>query len=108
SPDLFLCYGTGWAAVRSYLLGKIAEGNTQPVAVLAHAESPGGHYDLLLQNNLVELAPENFHSTHSWQRQRPSPIWHAPSLPRRHCRAANDSNRQSCASGLGSLAVEST
>ena len=58
SPDLFLCYGTGWAAVRSYLLGKIAEGNTQPVAVLAHAESPGGHYDLLLQNNLVELAPE--------------------------------------------------
>ena len=58
SPDLFLCYGTGWAAVRSYLLGKITDGDSQPVAVIAHAESPGGHYDLLLQNNLVELAPE--------------------------------------------------
>lgn len=58
SPDLFICYGTGWAAVRSMLLGKIDAGDDTPVAVIAHATSPGGHYDLLLQNNLVELAPE--------------------------------------------------
>src|SRR5699024_2642851 len=57
SPDLFICYGTGWAAVRSMLLGKIDAGDDTPVAVIAHATSPGGHYDLLLQNNLVELAP---------------------------------------------------
>ena len=58
SPDLYICYGTGWAAVRSFLLGKIAAGDKTPVAVLAHAESPGAHYDLLFHNNLVELAPE--------------------------------------------------
>src|SRR5699024_3512948 len=47
-----------WAAVSSMLLGKIDADDDTPVAVIAHATSPGGHYDLLLQNNLVELAPE--------------------------------------------------
>ena len=58
SPDLYICYGTGWAAVRSFLLGKIAADDYTPVAVLAHADSPGAHYDLLFQHNLQELAPE--------------------------------------------------
>lgn len=58
SPDLYICYGTGWAAVRSFLLGKIAADDSTPVAVLAHADSPGAHYDLLFQRNLQELAPE--------------------------------------------------
>lgn len=58
SPDLYIAYGTGWAAVRAFLLGRIAQGDTSAVAVIAHAESPGGHYDLLFQQNLQEIAPE--------------------------------------------------
>src|SRR5699024_2427545 len=79
SRDLFICYGTGWAAVRSMLLGKIDAGDDTPVAVIAHATSPGGHYDLLLQNNLVEPAPEiavgyTVSTAHA-------PVLHRPALP---------------------------
>src|SRR5699024_12564443 len=56
--DVFCRYGAWLAAVRWMLLGKIDAGDDTPVAVIAHATSPGGHYDLLLQNNQVELAPE--------------------------------------------------
>ena len=30
SPDLYSCYGTGWAAVRSFLLSKIAADDSTP------------------------------------------------------------------------------
>ena len=54
---VFLCFGTGWAAVRAYLLHLVETGQTVPCSVFAVADSPGAHYDTHFQTNLAALAP---------------------------------------------------
>ncbi|KAA8721672.1 FAD-binding oxidoreductase [Corynebacterium phocae] len=58
AADVFLCFGTGWAMVRSHLVGLVDATAGQPKwtsAVYAHALSPGQHYDAATQDNLSRL-----------------------------------------------------
>ncbi|MGP5578195.1 2-polyprenylphenol hydroxylase [Corynebacterium flavescens] len=54
---VFFCFGTGWAAVRAFLLSLVEAGNKVPCTVFAVADSPGEHYDTEFQANLRALAP---------------------------------------------------
>lgn len=60
---IFIAYGTGWAAVRAYLLSLYAAAHAAgtttgfSTTVYAVANSPGAHYDIDFQLNLTHLAP---------------------------------------------------
>lgn len=61
--DVFLCFGTGWAAVRAHLLDRVQKLQEagEPVdlegAVYAVGASPGFLYDTTVQTNLAALCP---------------------------------------------------
>ncbi|MDY3127527.1 MAG: FAD-binding oxidoreductase [Corynebacterium sp.] len=56
--EVVIAYGTGWAAVRAFLLAKVNQPKSRDSAsVICHASSPGAHYDLQFQVNLRKLLP---------------------------------------------------
>lgn len=60
---VFLCFGTGWAAVKPYLISLVdaLSGGDVPaelsVCVYHLTDSPGAHYDTHFQRNLAAVAP---------------------------------------------------
>ncbi|WP_165243195.1 2-polyprenylphenol hydroxylase [Corynebacterium lizhenjunii] len=61
---VLLCFGTGWAPARAWLLGlvdaAVAAGQAPDIeaSVYVIAPSPGHHYDVVVQENLAALNPD--------------------------------------------------
>ena len=59
---VFLCFGTGWAAVRTWLLAQVEAAIETPAdiecSLYSVAPSPGHHYDTTVLDNLAALNPD--------------------------------------------------
>ncbi len=62
--DVFVCFGTGWAAARAWLLARIERAvaadapDDLECSVYCVAGSPGQHYDALVQQRLSQFSSE--------------------------------------------------